>query len=233
MDDELIKDIIVSILSKNETFNEIHRDTSISPRIVRKYLEHMKNEGLIEEDEKNWKQGKNKKCSATEKGIEWLIDVALFDFLKTLSSLFENRDVLKTLKNPKNREMFQKLKKKRYAETISVARKHFIECAQKGVDPFEEIRALDEWEYKKKFKILDMEKPLLEAFERLNILIAYLNSDISWDEIVRYNNTLYHIFSPHMRHWFSYLPGSNKKIDSYFVKIWDEFRKTNQDTETG
>ena len=78
-----------------------------------------------------------------------------------------------------------------------------------------------------------MEKPLYEALERLNILIVYLNSDISWKEAVKYNDTLYHVFSPHMRHWFAYRPGSNKKIDSYFVKIYDEFRKTNQVKERG
>jgi hypothetical protein len=79
----------------------------------------------------------------------------------------------------------------------------------------------------KKFRIVDMEKPLYEALERLNTLIVYLNSNISWEEAVNYNNTLYHVFTPHMRHWFSYRPGANPKIDSYFVKIYDEFRKTN------
>jgi len=46
-----------------------------------------------------------------------------------------------------------------------------------------------------------MEKPLYEALERLNILIVYLNSDISWDEAVRYNDTLYHVLARGMRVW--------------------------------
>lgn len=187
----------------------------------------MKDDGLIEENEKNWTRGKDKRCSITEKGIKWLIEVSLFDFLKVLSSVFDNSDVLKMLKKPENREVFQKLKNQKFSDSIALAREHFIECAEKGVNPFDELRKLDEWEYKKKFRIVDIEQPLNEALERLNILISYLNSEISWEEAVRYNDTLYHIFSPHMRHWFSYRPGSNPKIDSYFLKIWDEFRKTN------
>ena len=109
-DSKLVTKILISILSKNQKFNEIQYETGISPRILRKYLENMKDDRLIEEDEKNWKRGKDKKCSITEKGIKWLIDVSLFDFLKILSSVFENSDILKMLKKPENREVFQKLK---------------------------------------------------------------------------------------------------------------------------
>ena len=67
-DKNLVTKILISIVSKNQRFNEIHRETGISPRIVRKYLDNMKIEGLIEEEERNWKKGKSKLCSITEKG---------------------------------------------------------------------------------------------------------------------------------------------------------------------
>jgi hypothetical protein len=185
----------------------------------------MKLDGLIEEDEKNWTRGKHKRCSITEKGTKWLIDVSLFDFLGIFSSIFANSSVLKELKKPRNRQIFQKLKKEKYSQTISLTRRHFIECAKKGVDPFKELESLNDWEYKKKFKILDMEKPLYEALEKLNILITYLLSDISWEEAVQINNTHIHIFSPRMKPWFSYRPNSNRNIDSYFLKINNEFKK--------
>jgi hypothetical protein len=174
-------------------------------------------EGLIEIDDKGWKRGKSKSCSITEAGINLLIKTSLFDFLKVFSS------ILYGLKKPENREIYRKTREKKYSQTKSLFRNHFVECAKKGVDPFEELKSLTEWEYNKRFRIIDMDQLLLEALKKLFILIMYFWGDPNQPEVdEQVINTHYIIFGKRMKPFLIYRPGSRPKLDLQLQQIQNE-----------
>ena len=223
MDEEtkIKQDILLSIYEGNETYNSIRtsKEPNFHPNTLKKYLPLLAEEGLTTIYKKDWKKGKSKPSFITEAGINWLINNSLIDFLKIFSTILDN------LIKPKNRKIFQKIREERYSRTISLVETHFKESAKKGVDPFKEMESLDEWEYKKRFKKFDLEKPLLEALKKVYTLIMYFwsNDEVKTEDIEREIDTHFIIFGKKMWPWFSYRPGSRPTLDSELQQIENEF----------
>jgi len=217
--------ILLSIFTGNKTYSDIREDKGLSPKTLQECMPYLAKEGLIEIDDKGWKRGKSKSCQITETGIDWLIKTSVLDSLKVFSS------ILNGLKKPENRNIYQKISKKKYSQSITLVRNYLIECAQKGLKPFEELRSLTEWEHNKKFRIMDLDQILRDALKKMYMLIVFYLSDKSWEEIEGMINSHYHVFGPRMEHWFSYRLGSNANIDSHFLQISKEFKRAESNQE--
>jgi len=87
------------------------------------------------------------------------------------------------------------------------------------------MKRLSELEYNKKFRIMDLNQILFNVLKKTTMLIDFYWSNKSWEEIEEMTNTHYHVFTPRMEPWFSYLPGTSKKIDYHFLQISNEFRR--------
>ena len=72
---------------------------------------------------------------------------------------------------------------------------------------------------------MDLDQILCNVLKKTTMLIDFYWSDKSWEEIEEMTNTHYHVFSPRMKPWFSYLPGTSKKIDDHFLQISNEFNR--------
>ena len=220
MDESTKLKILLSIFAGNKTYSDIREDKGLSPKTLQECMPYLAKESLIEIDDKGWKRGKSKSCLMTETGIDWLIKTSVLDSLKVFSS------ILNGLKKPENRNIYQKISKKKYSQTITLVRNHFIECAQKGLKPFEELKSLTEWEYNKRFRIIDMDQILRDALKKMYMLTMFYWSDKSWEEIEGMINTHYIIFFPHMRNSFSYHAGSNPNIDLQLQQIYNEIKRS-------
>jgi len=211
---------LLRILEGYQNFNTVQQETGISPRIVRKYLDYMKQKGLVRERARNWKIGKNKKLKITQAGINWLIDNALLDVLEILST------ILSQLRKPENREIFQKVREEKYLQSRNLIKNHFIECHIKGIDPFEALKPLDEWEYKHRFRMTDIDEPLREALRKLFALQLYFAGKIGEgyledpEMIIKKEFVL---FAPNMEFFFSWDRSKIPKLDSWRRQIWNNF----------
>jgi DNA-binding HxlR family transcriptional regulator len=214
--------LLLSVLSP-QNFNSIQQDTGISPRIVRKYLDEMKKNHLVKEEAKNWKQGKKKRYSITETGIEQLINTSLFDMLNIMTKF------LTEAKKPEMQELFLRKRTERYNQTVSLVQKHFVDCAERGIDPFSELEGLDEFEIKKRFKtssfngaqpVTDTDMPLYETVKKLFELQLFFNSQVADPESMINNN--WAIFSPKMLLFLMYKQGTKPELDRVLYEIEQE-----------
>jgi len=158
---------LLSILGGSQNVSAIRDDTGIHPETLSTYLKRLAKEGFIRIETKGWKKGKSKPCSITEAGTNWLINTSMLDVLGVLSRIFSQ------LIKPENRKVFQKVREEKYLRSEQLIKNHFFECHKKGVDPFKTLESLDEWEYKHRFKLTDVDKPIKEALKKLYALMLY------------------------------------------------------------
>ena len=100
--------------------------------------------------------------------------------------------------------------------------KHFIECKKEGVDPFKALEPLDQWEYERRFKIVDIEKPLYEVLRKISTLMLYFFSDKLPDEPENIVNTHFAVFGPRMVPFYYYQYGTRPELDRIIGQIQDE-----------
>lgn len=210
----------MSILSGSKNVSAIRDDTGIHPKDLPTYLKHLAKEDFIKIETRGWRRGKSMPCSITEAGINWLVNTSMLDVLKVLSH------ILSQLRKPENREVFQRVGEKNYLESMSLIRNHFIECHIKGIDPFEALKPLDEWEYKHRFRMTDIDEPLREALRKLFALQLYFAGKIGEgyledpEMIIKKEFVL---FAPNMEFFFSWDRSKIPKLDSWRRQIWNNF----------
>lgn len=141
----------------------------------------------------------------------------MLDVLKVLSR------ILSQLRKPKNREVFQRVREKKYLQTRSLIINHFIECHKKGIDPFEALEPLDEWEYKHRFRIMDVDEPLREALKQLYMLMLFFwFPEPPKEDLEDIINTHVAIFTPGLRPFYMYRLGTRPELDYQLRQIQNE-----------
>ncbi len=219
----------MSIASNNHTFNRIQRDTAISPRILREYLNHLKKAGYISEENKNWQphKGLKKTCFLTEKGGNHLIQTTLLNFVDTLTKL------VSAAKNPDLKELFRQERAERVNRTRNLIDKYLEECAKKGLNFREAITQLGVMEKSKieshfhtqlqgDHLVFDhgMNQPLIEAVKKLFELQLYFNFQVdNPEEIVRDH---WAIFSPGMKLFYMHKLHTRPNLDNALREIENE-----------
>lgn len=212
---------MLSILSGSKNVSAIRDDTGIHPKTLPAYLSWLSEKGLIKVEVKGWRRGKSKPCSITEAGINWLVNTSMLDVLKVLSH------VLSQLRKPENREVFRKVREEKYLQTRNLIINHFIECHRKGIDPFEALRPLDEWEYNHRFRIQDLDEPLIKALRKLYALILFFWSPEPPKEDPEDTiNTHIAIFTPGLLPFYMYRPGTRPELDHQLRQIQNEILHT-------
>ena len=210
---------MLSILSGNQNVSAIRVNTGLHPKTLSIYIKRLVKQGSIKVETKGWKRGKSKPCSITEVGVNWLINTSMLDILRVLSR------ILSQLKRPENREVFRKVREEKHLQTKNLVENHFLECHKKGIDPFKTLETLDEWEYKHRFRITDVDKPVKDALKKLYALMLYFWFDEppkeDPEDII---NTHVAIFAPGLEPFYMYRPGTRPELDYQLQQIQKEIR---------